>query len=192
MIPSICEKMQRLINAGITQESQVVYLLTCIRKVFEQEEADTQQDLMKFYCDWALHAKLSGRTAQYILSHFNEAHMALQSDEGALPNAIQDISKFRGLVSCIEEFLQGHSVTIPKYSSSDWAKFIFLYASIIEDCPLIINSNITTETNIKKVTARVELADKVHSGQQYYKVRWLIEDSTDKEEELYIINSFDA
>lgn len=184
--------MQSVINEGIIHESHVVYLLTCIRKVLEQEEANSQQDLVKFYCDWALHAKLSGRTAQYILGFFNNAHEVLQGDKGRLPDEIQNISKFTGLVSSFKEFLGVHNINISGYSSSDWAKFIFLYASIVEDCPLIINSSITTETNIKKVTVLVEHSNEVQSGQQYYKVRWIIRDSTDQDGELFIINSFDA
>lgn len=192
MIPSICEKIQQTINEGITQESQVVYLLTCIRKVLEQEESNNAPDPIKFYCDWALHTKLEGPPAQKVLSYFNSAHTALQRDEKTLPNEVQDISKFTGLVLGIKKFLQNHSITLFEYSSSDWAKFIFLYASIIEDCPLVIKSKNIQQANIKKVTVSVEFADEVESGQQYYKVRWVITDSADQDAELYIINSFDA
>jgi hypothetical protein len=192
LIPSICEKIQQTINEGITQESQVVYLLTCIRKVLEQEESNNAPDPIKFYCDWALHTKLEGPPAQKVLSYFNSAHTALQRDEKTLPNEVQDISKFTGLVLGIKKFLQNHSITLFEYSSSDWAKFIFLYASIIEDCPLVIKSKNIQQANIKKVTVSVEFADEVESGQQYYKVRWVITDSADQDAELYIINSFDA
>lgn len=188
MIPSICEKIQQTINEGITQESQVVYLLTCIRKVLEQEESNNAPDPIKFYCDWALHTKLEGPPAQKVLSYFNSAHTALQRDEKTLPNEVQDISKFTGLVLGIKKFLQNHSITLFEYSSSDWAKFIFLYASIIEDCPLVIKSKNIQQANIKKVTVSVEFADEVESGQQYYKVRWVITDSADQDAELYIIN----
>ncbi|MFA4995512.1 MAG: hypothetical protein WC521_09475 [Bdellovibrionales bacterium] len=184
--------MKSLINHGITRECEVVYLLTCIRKILEQEEGNEQWDALKFYCDWALHAKLTGRTAQSILSSFNEGHSALISQEDNLPSAIQDISKFTGLVSEIQNFLKSRDTNLQQYSNSDWSKFIFLYASIVEDCPLVINPQLSPTSGIKKVIARMELSKKRPSGQQYYKISWIITDASEKEGELYIINSFDA
>ncbi len=192
MIPSICTKMQSLINDGITMECHVVYLLTCIRKILEQEEPNSEFDLLKFYCDWALHSKLQRRTAQSVLAHFNEGHASLIDTQPNLPMAIQNISKFSDLIKDIKEFLQAHSVTLSDYSSSDWSKFISLYASVVEDCPLIINANITPASQISRVTAKVEFADVIQSGQKYYKVRWIITDAAGKDGELFVINSFDA
>lgn len=192
MIPSICTKMQSLMNDGITMECHVVYLLTCIRKILEQEDPNSQFDLLKFYCDWALHSKLKGRTAQSVLAHFNEGHASLIDAQSNLPIPIQNISKFSDLINDIKEFLQTHSVSLPDYSSSDWSRFIFLYASVVEDCPLIINANITPGSQISKVTAKVEFAEEIKSAQQYYKVRWIITDAAGNEGELFVINSFDV
>lgn len=192
MIPSICQKIQSLVNNGITQECHVVYLLTCIRKVLEQEENNEQFRVLKFYCDWVLHAKLSGTTAQDILSYFNEGHLILRSNERTLPNSIQDISKFEKLITGIKAFLEDHNINFPEYSVSDESKFISLYASIVEDCPLVINPHISPSSNIQKVTVRVEFAKDIQHGQKLYKVSWIITDSTDQAGELFVINSFDA
>jgi hypothetical protein len=166
--------------------------LTCIRKTLEQEDPSSQFDLLKFYCDWALHSKLQGRTAQSVLAHFNEGHASLIDAQNKLPTEIQNISKFNDLINDVKIFLQTHSVTLPDYSSSDWSRFISLYASIIEDCPLIINANISADSQISKVTAKVEFAQEIQSGQKYYKVRWIITDATGNDGELFIMNSFDA
>lgn len=192
MIPSICQKMQALIDAGITEENHVVYLFTCIRKILEQEEDTEQWDTLKFYCDWVLHAKLSGRSAQNVLAFFDEANTILAEGEETLPFEIQNISKFSKLTSEVERFLSDHQVILPEYSSSDWSKFIFFYTSIIEDCPLVINPHITEETKVSQVTARMELAEKIEKGQQYYKISWLITDNDGNIGELFVINSFDS
>ncbi len=192
MLPSLYEKIKKLFNHGITRECEVVYLLTCIRKILEQEENNEQLDTLKFYCDWALHAKLTGRTAQSILSSFNEGHSELVGQEGHLPSAIQAVSKFTSLIVEVKKFLESHSIAPQQYSNSDWSKFIFLYASIVEDCPLVINSHLSPTSKIQKVIARMELAQEIKSGQQYYKISWIITDAAGKDGELYVINSFDA
>ncbi|MDO9584876.1 MAG: hypothetical protein Q8K65_12585 [Alphaproteobacteria bacterium] len=193
MIPSICQKMQRLINQGITRECEVAYLLTCIRKILEQEENNNGQwDNLKFYCDWGLHAKLSGSAAQGVLNSFNEVYLSRADREQALPSSVEDISKFKGLILEVKNFLTSRDIIIPQSANSDWSKFIFLYASIVEDCPLIINAHLSPLSEIQKVTARVELAKEIKLGQQYYKVSWIITDSAGDDGELYIINSFDA
>lgn len=184
--------MQNLINNGITEECHLVYLLTCIRKVLEQKEIDSQYDLLKFYCDWALHAQLSGRTAQSILSYFNDAHLILNNGEKNIPPKIRDISGFNNFKNDLNGFLNSHSITLPDYSCSDWSKFILLYASVIEDCPLNINCHLSPDFNIKNVTAKVALAEAVQHGQQYYKVSWIITDKNNNEGEFFVINSFDA
>ncbi len=192
MIPSICIKMQNLINGGITKECHVVYLLTCIRKILEQEDPNPDFELLKFYCNWALHSKLQGPAAQNVLSYFNQGHLLLVNGDNNLPTEIQNISKFNNLIEDIKKFLETHYVSVPEHTSSNSSKFISLYASIIEDCPLIINPHISEDSQITKVTVKVEFAEEVQHGQQYYKVRWIITDVDGNDGELFVINSFDV
>lgn len=192
MIPSLYEKIKNVFNHGITRECEVVYLLTCIRKIREQEGNNKQLDTLKFYCDWALHAKLTGRTAQSILSSFNEGSSELMGQEGHLPSAINAISKFTSLVAEVKNFLASHGIATQQHSNSDWSRFIFLYASIVEDCPLVINPDLSPTSGIQKVIARVQLAQEINSKQQYYKISWIITDAAGQDGELYVMNSFDA
>lgn len=192
MIPSICTKMQNLINDGITKECHVVYLLTCIRKILEQEDPNPDFELLKFYSDWALHSKLQGRTAQNVLSYFNQGHSLLVNGDDNLPTEIQNISKFNNLIEDIKKFLESHSISLPEHTTSNSSKFISLYASIIEDCPLIINPHISENSEITKVTVKVEFAEEIQHDQQYYKVRWIITDAAGNDGELFVINSFDV
>lgn len=58
MTPDIIRKLQAELNAGVTNEVQVVYVLAGIRKLIELERsADQYQDLV-FHIDWALHPKM--------------------------------------------------------------------------------------------------------------------------------------
>ncbi len=192
MIPSICTKVQNLLNDGITKECHVVYLLTCIRKILEQEDQNSDFELLKFYSDWALHSKLQGHTAQNVLSYFNKEHSLLVNGDENLPTEIQNISKFNNLIEDVKKFLEIHSISVPEHTSSNSSKFISLYASIIEDCPLIINPHISKGAQITKVTVKVEFAEHVQHNQQYYKVRWIITDTVGNDGELFVINSFDV
>lgn len=197
MTIGVYQKVRDLINHGITRECEVVYLLSCIRKFLEQDKVEQDKNdkwnRLKFYCDWALHAKLSGPSAQCVLDLFNEAHITCTNENNIseyLPQSVQDFSKFSGLVSEIKSFLGAKNIISNQQENYNWANFRFLYASIIEDCPLIINQNLLKGSNISKVTANVELAKEIKCGQQYYKVSWMIEDSSGNKGELYVINSF--
>ena len=192
MIPSLYEKIKKLFDHGITRECEVVYLLTCIRKVLDQEENNARWDRLKFYCNWALHANLTNSEAKRILSLFNDWHSTLMGQETCPPSELQEISKFISLASEVRNFLESRSIAPQQYSNSEWSKFISLYASVIEDCPLVIRPNSPLTSGIKRVTAQMQFAEKITSGQQYYKISWIITDAEGKDGKLYVINSFDA
>jgi hypothetical protein len=188
LIPSIYQKLQDLIDHGINEECHVVYMLACIRKILEQ--SNEQWGNLKFYCDWALHARMRGRPAQKIIEIFNEAHTIMIKGEETLPPEIQEISKFSKLTSELQLFLSEHNLLSPEHTFDYWSKFIFLYTSIIEDCPLQFNNNFPLKSKINKVTTKVELSNKPNNEQKFYKVSWLIEDLDGKTCELFVINSF--
>ena len=77
MTSEIIRKLGREIRKGITTEAQVVYLIVGIRKLLEQQRVGMQYEYLKFYCDWALHSKLEGRTAQKILEPFDAANLRI-------------------------------------------------------------------------------------------------------------------
>ncbi len=60
MINGIKEKLKLELSKPITEESQVVYILSRMRKILEIDEDKNQGKYtkLKFYCDWALHAKI--------------------------------------------------------------------------------------------------------------------------------------
>src|ERR1700688_2050020 len=73
--PDIIKKLEVLLGAGITTETQVVYLMVAIRKLLEQQQAKKQYEYLTFHCDWALHSKLEGAMAQKVLKLFDAVNL---------------------------------------------------------------------------------------------------------------------
>jgi hypothetical protein len=52
MIRDILKKLETLLNSGITAETEVVYLMSGLRKLLEQQQAKKQYKYLTFHCDW--------------------------------------------------------------------------------------------------------------------------------------------
>lgn len=143
MEQEIIRKLTEELNKGITTEAQVVYLLAEIRKLLERQQARDHSDYkyLKFYCDWALHTRLTGRMAQEILTAMDSAYASFQAgmQVGDLPQSIRlefenvaGLKYFRGE---LEDFLNENSMP-----DLDWESFVFFYLNIIQNCPLIMST----------------------------------------------------
>jgi hypothetical protein len=73
--PDIIKKLKTLLSVGGTTEAEAVYLMVAVRKLLEQHQAKKQYEDLTFHCDWALHSKLQGTTAQKILKLFDAANI---------------------------------------------------------------------------------------------------------------------
>jgi len=64
MKDEITDKLKSSLSKPITEESQVVYILSRIRKILEMDKDKNQSKYqkLKFYCDWALHAEIDRGT----------------------------------------------------------------------------------------------------------------------------------
>lgn len=199
MIPEIITKIQKLLDAGIKTEDQVISLLVRIRKLIEQESNTNDYGLLKFYCDWILHSKLKGTMAQEILEGFNEAHIQLSGniklsdlEPPSLRLKVDNISKMSGLKEELSNFFSIHKIkdNLTKDSKS-WLNFILEYCKVVSDCPLEINPHISPSSNIKSVIVKVEVSKKKVANQLYFKVSWLITDKDKKHGEIFVINAFE-
>ncbi|TAH32277.1 MAG: hypothetical protein EYC62_09650 [Alphaproteobacteria bacterium] len=193
MRPSIIEKLDVEIKKGIISEIQVVYLMAQVRKILEIDDSDKYKHL-KFYCDWALHSRLTNSIAQKILKQFDEANVILKNhiEIGSLPtdlrNQIEKISSMNLLKEELSSFLEQNGLPGINESLDDWTRFLKLYAHIIEDCPLEMQAS-NTNAGIQKVTVKVQLGDRVRDH-QYYKISWVILNKDKKIGEIFVINSF--
>jgi hypothetical protein len=190
--PQIVRKLQAEIRSGISKESQVVYILAGIRKIIERENLPPERYFyLKFHCDWTLHAKLSRKPAQQILSHFNLAHIQLLAGEKLSPNIeVSKISKMDLFREEISSFLCANSIYDFSKSHEGWIKFLLLYARVVEDIPVIIQND--SSAMIKEVTLSVEVAKDQVEETQFFKVTWRITDRNGKSGSIFVINSFQA
>ena len=195
---AILTKLEKLLAYGIRSEAEAVYLMVEVRKLLEQQDAKRQYQYLTFHCDWALHAKLSGTTAQRILKLFDAASVHLKAGikldqlPGSLRMEIERISKLDYFERELESFLQNNGIqTLGSTRSDGWTHFAHLYTQIVEDCPLVMTAKNASAT-IASVTLELEFAKKVVHGDVFFKVRWIIRDKSGKSGEIFVINSFSA
>lgn len=189
MTPDIIAKLQMEIDVGIKTEAQVVYLLAGIRKIIERENLGQKYFYLKFHCDWALHPKLDRKPAQYVLSHFDSLRLQLITGKKLTPNSeVDKISRMDIFREELSAFLQNKSVTDFSSSSDKWLKFLYLYAHVIEDMPLVIKSGSASE--IQEVVVSIATAKKLMVGHQLFRVSWRITDKAGNSGTIFIINSY--
>lgn len=198
MQSAIIAKLEKLLANGIQSESDALYLLAETRKLLEHLDAKKQYDYLTFHCDWALHAKLSGPTAQRILKLFDKASAHLKAGVKldrlpiSLRMEIDRISKMRYFEQQLESFLESNGIpTLESTRVDGWTHFVHFYAQIVEDCPLVIKAK-NASGSIDSVTLQLELATRLEHGEMFFKVRWIVEYKSGPPGEIYVIHSFSA
>lgn len=193
---AIISKLKLLLSKRIRTEADALYLLVAVRKLLEQQQAKKQYDYLTFHCDWALHAKLDGTTAQKILRLFDAANVHLKAGvelhdlPGLLRMEIERISKLRYFEQQLDDFLKANDIpTLDATRADGWIHFVHLYTKIVEDCPLVMTAKNSSAT-VASVTLKLELAKTASVGDVWFQVRWLIQDNNGKTGEIYILNSF--
>src|SRR5258708_6215532 len=146
MTPDIIRKLAGELDAGITTEVQVVYLLAGIRKLIERDKIETQYAGLKFHCDWALHSSMDRAAAKAILRRFDAAHALLRGniELHTLPSdlriEIDRISKMKSFDEELAKFLMAYGLPPLTQNRSDgWTHFLHLYTKVIEDIPLVVS-----------------------------------------------------
>lgn len=146
-------------------------------------------------CDWALHAKLTGSTAQRILKLFDDAnvHLKVGAELEQLPRLlrmeIERISKMDYFERELESFLKTNGLpTLESTRADGWVHFLHLYTKIVEDSPLVMASNKSSAT-VASVTLRVDLAKRAKYGEVWFQVRWITQDKNGRSQ-IAVINSF--
>ena len=116
--PDIIRKLEAELGRGITTQAQALYLMAGIRRLLEQQQAKKQYEYLTFHCDWALHAKLGGPTAQKILKLFEAAHIQLKTAvelrdlPSELRTEIERISKMKLFEQELYQFLQTNGLPV--------------------------------------------------------------------------------
>jgi hypothetical protein len=194
----IIGKLEILLATGITTEAQALYLMAGVRKLLEQQEAKKQYEYLTFHCDWALHSKLGGRTAQKILKLFDAANIHLKTGVELrhlppnLRREIDRISKMKPFEQELTQFLQTNGLpSLETHRSDGWVHFLHLYAKVVEDCPLEMTEKNKSAT-IASVTLHVDLAkaSQHDGGDMWFKVNWTVLDKNGLSGNIFVLNSF--
>jgi hypothetical protein len=195
----IIGKLTTELDAGITSEVQVVYLLVGIRKLMERDEVREQYPDLKFHCDWALHSKLEGTAAKDVLRKFDAAHAQLRDREielrdlpAGLKDDIDRISKMRSFEEELSGFLEAYGLPpLTRKRPDGWPHFLHLYANVIEDIPLVVtDTSATGPKNISQVIVHFEQARQDVGEEVLFKVVWTTHDKNGQSGEIFVINSF--
>jgi hypothetical protein len=193
---AIVSKLEKLLAHGIRSEAEAVYLMVEVRKLLEQQDAKKQFPYLTFHCDRALHAKLSGPTAQRILRLFDTASVHLKAGAelhqlpGLLKVEVDRISKMRYFEQQLESFLQNNGMpTLESTRADGWIHFLHFYAQVVEDSPLVMTAKNASAT-IASLILRLELAKRVEHGEMFFKVSWIFQDKNGRSGEIFVINSF--
>lgn len=117
MKSDISNKIKGTLNNDITEESQLVFALSKIRKILEIEALKTKYEYLILYTNWALHSKIEDKNLipDYLLSNKKEdwdKQVAFQlhkqfineltafcKDECGFDLKLKDIRKFTRLIN---------------------------------------------------------------------------------------------
>jgi hypothetical protein len=194
MTDQIVLKLTKEIQSGLKTEAQVLYVLAEIRKILERDDhlRKPEYEYLVFHCDWVLHAALDRRSARKIIEHFDEVHaLGLEKKDPSPDNEAQRISKLEPFRDEISAFLRQYAIPDFSQSSDQWAKFIYLYSRIIEDCPLRIRADNPVLVSEIVVAVR-ESRETIVPGEHFFKVSWHVKDKNGKSGSFFVIHSFEA
>jgi hypothetical protein len=212
MTPDIIRKLTAELDAGITTEIQVVYLLAGIRKIIERDNSGDKYPDLKFHCDWALHSSMDRAAAKAVLRQFDAAYPLLQTNiklqnlPQPLRSEIDRVSQMRSFETELGDFLNAYGlppITLGRHDG--WVHFLHLYTKVIEDIPLVVAvpavknrprpaEPVGPPQHISHVVVNFEEARdtiKHDDGEDLlFKVTWTIHDKNGRSGSIFIINSF--
>lgn len=178
------------IEAGIVKESQVVYLLAGVRKMIEQSGNRGELGRLKFYCDWALHSRLSGPPAQDVVRILESIYKCMVNNERAQEySEAMRLMKFDLLKEDLSMFLNKFGLDDLTKNTNAWVAFIYLYSRVVEDCPLAIPQNV--QTDIQKIVIGLENGKNLIDDHLPFKVKWQFRATGNlPPAEYFILNSY--
>jgi hypothetical protein len=192
MQSAIITKLKRELAEPITTERQVVYVLVEIRKLLESTGLQAKYNYLWFHASWAVHPNMDRGVAANLLKYFDEAYPLLKDKEiyelpPDLHRAISDAIDLHHFKRQLREFLVEHALSTA-IAERQWTTFLRLYASVIEDCPLVVSSG--KLKNLTHVVVNVEDAPgKIpgleHMEHQLCRVRWICHATDNTNGELF-------
>lgn len=190
MQKDIIQKLSTEIECGITKETQVVYILACVRKILEQLEEPKEFSRLKFYADWTLHSRLSGPPAHEVARILEFIYKCMTNGERAPDHSeAMRLIKFDLLKEELSAFLQKFGLRDFTQRTNAWVVFMYLYSRVVEDCPLVIPSYV--QIDIEKIVIHLKTAEDLIDDHLPYQVNWQFESKGGLPPARYfIVNSY--
>jgi hypothetical protein len=141
-LKALLEKLNKeLLSTAELTEARVVYMLVCARKLMELSNQKGRFPSLNFYCNWALHSKLTRRDAIDVIKLFDNVEDAveradIQAEHTARMALHRTIYGFN-LGTDFESFLKVHGLPSDVLEPGRrWLHFLDVYSRIIHDVPL--------------------------------------------------------
>lgn len=126
----IKKKLALELSEDISKESQVIYILSCIRKILEIDQNQSNYIKLKSFCDWALHSRLDNTDP------FREE--LADFPHGELSSYFYTHEVFK---KEFKRFVKDYSIETNIYSDKEHEnKFKSLLYEIYIDTPLIVKT----------------------------------------------------
>lgn len=120
------EKLTIELQKEITNEMQVVYILSRIRKILEIKKLKSKYPILNFYCNWVLHSEITktdGKEVNKILKEFIEK-----------PDEKYKLSFHSQFVGQLVSFLLKNG--LPTLSGIQLDAFVYQLGKVISDTPI--------------------------------------------------------
>jgi len=144
----IIEKLSQKLSIVLSSESDVVYILSRIRKILEQQSKDDRKKYccLNFYCNLALHSKIERlpKSTKEMLLKIKDGEL----NPSAYQNSILGYQDFhKQLIDFLKEFGLPSNIYNEKYGVK---KFNQLLNDIYSDTPIILTNKQKIEVTIDK------------------------------------------
>lgn len=144
----ILEKLQKELEKEIKEESQVVYILSRIRKLLELNNQKSEFKYLNFYCNWALHARIDRtESVAEILRG-----ISMQTAEGF------NFLTFNHLKIELKKFFVKYSLP-ENILDSQWINFANFLVEVYSDTPLTFYPEDRKVLTISKPEKPIEKSD---------------------------------
>jgi len=134
----ILKNISNVLKSGIDTKEKTLYLLAEIRKTLELDDKKT---ILKIYCDWALHSKLTHEKTTEHFSNKLEKEIDYKIDIKEITDNLKsnqsNFFKLNELKKELKEFFLENSRPCELVNSSNnWFKFIELLSELLKDCTI--------------------------------------------------------
>lgn len=136
-------KLRSALEAPITSERDAMYILVQVRRLMDVNQAGKTYESLKFHCDWAVHAQLTGPYAQAIVRMFDQYQGNLEQMGRRLTQDWSFLKRLGPMISLggfrkeLSAYLRSQRLPFTiSDRDKEWAEFVSYYSQIVAECPL--------------------------------------------------------